>query len=81
MEIKVSAISLNTLVEKMLEEYPEAIEYGIMNGIRFFFCVGTYPTTLGDLLAAKNVPDPQKFVDGLNNYLSSKKINDLPGNL
>jgi len=66
-------VTLDTLVEKILEEHPEAIEYGIMQGVRFMFCVGAYPTSLGDLLAAKNVADPQKFVDGLNDFLASYK--------
>jgi hypothetical protein len=71
---RVIKITLETPVEKMLEEYPEAIEYGIMKGVRFFFCVGAYSTTLGDLLAAKNIDNPQEFVDGLNTFLVSKEI-------
>lgn len=63
----------------MIDEYPQSIEYGIMNGVRFMFCVGAYPTTLGDLLNAKNVTDPQKFVDGLNTFLQSyEPHNKLP---
>lgn len=66
-------ITLNTMVEQMLEQHPAAVEYGIMQGVRFMFCVGAYPTTLGDLLAAKTVADPQAFVDGLNAYLRAQE--------
>jgi hypothetical protein len=66
-------ITLDTLVEDMLNTYPQAIEYGIMHGVRFMFCVGAYPTTIGDLLNAKNIPNPQEFVDGLNNFLQSQE--------
>lgn len=71
-------VTLDTLVERLLEENPEAIEYGIMQGVRFMFCVGAYPTTLGDLLAAKNVVDPKKFVDGLNDFLASHQPDQDP---
>jgi hypothetical protein len=69
---------LDTLVEKLIEQHPQAIEYGIMNGVRFMFCVGVYPTTLGDLLNAKNITHPQEFVDGLNKFLRSQELNKKP---
>lgn len=71
-----TTISLDTPVEQLIRTYPEAIAYGIMNGVRFIFCAGEYPTSLGDLLKIKKVDDPQKFVDGLNDYLASVKSED-----
>jgi hypothetical protein len=76
LEVKIDTITLDTLVEKMIYEYPQSIEFGIMNGVRFMFCVGAYPTTLGDLLNEKNVADPQKFVEGLNTFLHSYEPNN-----
>lgn len=68
-------ITLDTPVEEIVESYPQAVEYGILNGVSCIFCVGSFPATLGDLLRIKNVPDPKGFVDGLNAYLLSGKSN------
>jgi hypothetical protein len=73
-------ITLDTVVEQLVEQYPAAIEYGILHGVRFMFCVGAYPTTLGDLLAVKKVAAPQAFVDGLNEFLRTKdEVQGKPG--
>jgi hypothetical protein len=62
-------ITLETKVEDIVNDYPHAITYGILNGVSFVFCVGTFPATLGDLLRIKKVADPNVFVKGLNEYL------------
>ncbi len=31
-------ITRDTVVEQMIDQYPAAIEYGIMNGVKFFDC-------------------------------------------
>lgn len=64
-----SAFTLDTLVEEIVDKYPDAITYGILNGVSLVFCVGTYHATLGDLLKIKKVAEPQQFVDGLNDFL------------
>jgi hypothetical protein len=62
-------VTLETKVEELVNTYPEAIGYGIENGVSLVFCVGAFPATLGELLRIKKVADPKAFVDGLNEYL------------
>jgi hypothetical protein len=66
---KKTMITLKTNVEDIVNDYPQAITYGIENGVSFVFCVGAFPTTLGDLLRIKKIADPNAFVKGLNEYL------------
>jgi hypothetical protein len=66
-------ITLDTTVEDLVKTYPQAIGYGIENGVSFVFCVGSFPATLGDLLRIKKVADPKAFVEGLNCYLEKNK--------
>ena len=68
-EGKNAMITLQTNVEDIVNDYPQAITYGIENGVSFVFCVGAFPTTIGDLLRIKKVADPDAFVKGLNEYL------------
>ena len=68
-EGKNAMITLKTKVEDIVNDYPQAITYGIENGVSFVFCVGAFPTSLGDLLRIKKVADPDAFVKGLNEYL------------
>jgi len=62
-------ITLETNVEDIVKDYPQAITYGILNGVSLVYCVGAFPTTLGDLLRIKKIADPKVFVDGLNQYI------------
>ena len=66
---KNTKITLDTKVEDIVNDYPEAITYGIENGVSLVFCVGSYPATLGELLRVKKVANPKSFVNGLNKYL------------
>jgi hypothetical protein len=66
-------ITLEMTVEDLVNKYPQAIGYGIENGVSFVFCVGSFPATLGDLLRIKKIADPKAFVDGLNEYLAINK--------
>lgn len=66
-------ITLKTKVEDIVNDYSQAITYGIENGVSFVFCEGAFPTTLGDLLRIKKVADPDAFVKGLNEYLLRNK--------
>jgi hypothetical protein len=80
-EVRIKVITLDTSVEELVDKYPHAVSYGIQNGVSFVFCVGAYPSTLGDLLRLKNVANPQQFVDGLNNFLglqASHHITEKP---
>jgi len=65
-------ITLDTSVEDLVNNYPQAIGYGIEHGVSFIFCVGSFPATLGELLRIKKVADPQAFVDGLNGFLGNE---------
>jgi len=63
-------ITLKSMVEDIVSSYPQAIGYGIENGVSFISCAGSFPATLGDLLRVKGVSDPEAFVRGLNIYLA-----------
>jgi hypothetical protein len=65
-------ITLDTPVEELVNDYPQAIGYGIEHGVSFIFCVGSFPATLGELLRIKKIADPKAFVDGLNEYLEKE---------
>jgi hypothetical protein len=66
-----STITLDTPVEDLVSQYPKAVAYGVEQGVSFVFCVGAYPASLGDLLRLKKVADPERFVQGLNEFLAA----------
>ncbi|NMC51025.1 MAG: hypothetical protein GYA47_16600, partial [Desulfovibrio sp.] len=63
-------VTPDTLVESILD-MPGAISYCVKNGVSLFTCSGGYPCSLGKLLAARGVPDPEGFIAGLNAFLST----------
>ena len=71
-----NAITLDTMVEEIVDKYPRAIAYGIQNGVSLVFCVGAFPTTLGDLLRVNKTANPEQFVAGLNDFLGLPDAND-----
>lgn len=65
-------ITSETQVEELIEHYPEAVKYFIMNGVTPFFCSGAYPANLGKLLDLKKVQDKDRFIRGLNAFLKER---------
>jgi len=58
-------ITKDTLVEEVLD-MPGAISYCIKKGVSPFTCSGDYPRSIGFLLEARKVEDPDGFIAGLN---------------
>lgn len=64
-------IDKDTPVEQILED-SDCVGYFIERGVSPFTCSGAFPQSLGRLLEIKRVPDPQAFIDGLNDFLKNK---------
>ena len=65
-------ITRDTQVEEIVN-IPGIVSYFIQNGVSPITCSGAFPQTLGRLLEIKKVPDPEAFIDGLNNFLKKRK--------
>jgi hypothetical protein len=59
-------ITKETLVEEILDTYPQSVSYFIMNKVSPFSCAGAFPTSLGEMLASRKVEDVEGFIRGLN---------------
>lgn len=59
-------ITKETLVEEILDTYPQSVSYFIMNKVSPFSCAGAYPTSLGEMLTSRKVADIEGFIRGLN---------------
>jgi len=76
---KTMQITKETLVEDILDAYPQSVSYFIMNKVTPFTCAGAYPTTLGEMLASRKVDDVEAFVLGLNKAVAeSQDRSDSP---
>ncbi len=64
-------ITKDTPVESILD-LPGVIAYCIKNGVSPYTCAGSYPLTLGKLLETRRVPDPEGFIQGLNEVVEGK---------
>jgi len=65
-------VTVDTPVEKVLEDHPACISYFIQRRLSPFTCAGAFPTTLGDWLRARDVEDVEEFVAGLQRFLSGE---------
>lgn len=63
-------ITKDTKVEEMMK-IPGIVRYCIQKGFSPITCSDVFPDTLGKLLEIKNVPDPDSFINDLNDYLRS----------
>ncbi|SEA15458.1 hypothetical protein SAMN05660420_01406 [Desulfuromusa kysingii] len=63
-------ISKETLVEDILDAYPQCVSYFIMNKVSPFSCAGAFPSTLGEMLKSRKVEDIEGFIHGLNEAIS-----------
>jgi len=61
-------VTLDTKVEEIMS-VPGIVGFCLKKGVSPITCSDVFPGTLGKLLQIKNVRDPQKFVDDLNEYL------------
>ena len=66
----ITLITSDMQVEKLMEQYPQAVSYFIQNGVSPISCAGAFPTTLGKLLEMKKVQDIDGFIEGLNDFIS-----------
>ncbi len=63
-------ITHDTQVEKIMDKYPQAVTYFIVNKVNPISCAGAYPKTLGEMLVFKNVKDIDGFIKGLNTFIA-----------
>ncbi|HHY68740.1 MAG TPA: hypothetical protein GYA09_00875 [Firmicutes bacterium] len=64
-------VTLDTLVEEILNKFPETMSFFIENGVSPFSCSGAYPSSLGELLKRTGKEDAAEFVKKLNEYIQS----------
>ncbi|MGD2295728.1 MAG: DUF1858 domain-containing protein, partial [Candidatus Aminicenantes bacterium] len=65
-------ITLNTQVEEIAENQPEAVGFLTRRGIRCIRCGEPVWGTLGQLLEEDGIENPQGLVDELNKFLADK---------
>jgi hypothetical protein len=58
-----------TPIEDLVQKYPEAVGFLTKIGIRCIRCGEPLWCTIGELLEDEDIPDPQKFIDELNEFL------------
>lgn len=63
-------ITLDSSVEKLVEEYPKAVGWLVERGVICVVCGEPFWGTLGELIRQKNVPDPGSLIRELNEFLS-----------
>ena len=61
-------VTRDTLVEDLLDR-PGVITSCIRHGFSPYVCSGSYPSSIGRLLEARDVPDPDGFLAGLSAFL------------
>ena len=64
-------ITLDSLIEDIIEQYPQSVSYFIQNGVNPIYCSGAYPSTLRKFLEMKKVQKKEEFVEGLNIYITN----------
>ncbi len=64
-------VTLDTLVEEILNKFPETMSFFIENGVSPFSCSGAYPSSLGELLKRTGKGDAEEFVRKLNEYIQN----------
>lgn len=63
--------TLDSLIEDIIEQYPQSVSYFIQNGINPIYCSGAYPSTLRKFLEVKKVQKKDEFVKGLNDFINN----------
>lgn len=63
-------IRLDTLVDELVEEHPAAVGFLADNHVVCILCGEPYWGTLGDLMAQKNIAEPDALLERLKTYLA-----------
>ena len=62
-------VTKDTPIEDLVLKYPESVGFLTRKGIRCIRCGEPLWCTLGELLQEDNIPEPQKIIDELNEFL------------
>jgi hypothetical protein len=62
-------ITRDTPIEDLVLKYPESVGFLTGKGIRCIRCGEPLWCTLGELLQDDKVPEPQRIIDELNEFL------------
>jgi len=62
-------VTRDTPIEDLVLKYPESVGFLTGKGIRCIRCGEPLWCTLGELLQDDKVPDPQRIIDELNEFL------------
>jgi hypothetical protein len=62
-------VTKDTSIEDLVLRYPESVGFLTRKGIRCIRCGEPLWCTLGELLQEDNLPEPQKIIDELNEFL------------
>jgi len=65
-------VTLDTSIEDLVKEYPEAVGFLTRQGIRCIRCGEPLWCTLGELLEEEGVADPHQLVIALNSFLQKR---------
>jgi hypothetical protein len=62
-------VTKDTSIEDLVLRYPESVGFLTRKGVRCIRCGEPLWCTLGELLQEDNIPEPQKIIDELNEFL------------
>ncbi len=62
-------VSLDTPVEELVEQFPEAVGFLSRRGVRCIRCGEPLWCTVGELLREDGIENPQLLIDELNEHL------------
>ncbi len=66
-------VSLDTPVEELVEQFPEAVGFLSRRGVRCIRCGEPLWCTVGELLEEEGIENPQLLIDELNENFIKKK--------
>lgn len=66
-------ITLDTQIEDLVRDFPEAVGFLTRNGIRCIHCGEPLWCSLGELLDQEGVDDPHQLITELNEVLKRKR--------
>jgi len=67
-------ITLETPVEELVEQYPEAVGFLSRHNVRCIRCGEPLWCTLGELLSEDGVESPNLLIDELNRFLKKENL-------
>lgn len=66
-------VSLDTPVEELVEQFPEAVGFLSRRGVRCIRCGEPLWCTVGELLREERIESPQLLIDELNEHIIKEK--------